>query len=129
MKLMPLIPAIACIAVLAPPLSVHAETPNNEEAGRTPGHAGMRTCLPVRPEDATKNNNAWAVNFSFLVDVGGEIREAKLTSSSGDKALDRDALKAFQKCNFLSGHVPGPSADILDSGPLQMEAINRKWTI
>lgn len=88
-------------------MPAQAAARDNGEAELIPGHADMRTCLPVRPDDAAKNNTAWAVDFSFLVDVGGEIREAKLTRSSGDKALDRDALKAFQKCTFYPAQLHG----------------------
>jgi protein TonB len=45
--------------------------------------------------------------MSFLIDVDGQVSEAKVKTSSGHSRLDDAALAAISKCRFKPGTSDG----------------------
>ncbi len=64
-------------------------------AGRTPG--------PSYPADARRNGQAGTVVIQFTVNTAGDVRDAKIYTSSNWPLLDREALRTVLSWKFPPG--------------------------
>jgi len=89
--------------VAAPaPVVAAAPAPTPPPAGVTrgvsQGEAGCKR--PDYPRDALMNEEQGEVLISVYVNTTGKVQDAKVKKSSGSRALDRAASKAFSLCTF-----------------------------
>lgn len=67
-----------------------------------------RSCPPpVYPAESLQNEEQGTVGLSFLIDVKGNVAEARIDSSSGHSRLDVAARDMLTKCHFKPGTVGG----------------------
>ncbi|MFX1823134.1 energy transducer TonB [Acinetobacter sp. NEB149] len=86
-------PAAVVAAAPAP-----APPPAGVTRGVTQGEAGCKR--PDYPRDALMNEEQGEVLISVYVNTTGKVQDAKVKKSSGSRALDRAASKAFSLCTF-----------------------------
>lgn len=84
-------PVVAAAPAPAPP-------PSGVTRGVTQGEAGCKR--PDYPRDALMNEEQGEVMISVYVNTTGKVQDAKVKKSSGSRALDRAASKAFSLCTF-----------------------------
>lgn len=84
-------PVVAAAPAPAPP-------PAGVTRGVTQGEAGCKR--PDYPRDALMNEEQGEVLISVYVNTSGKVQDAKVKKSSGSRALDRAASKAFSLCTF-----------------------------
>lgn len=84
-------PVVAAAPAPAPP-------PAGVTRGVTQGEAGCKR--PDYPRDALMNEEQGEVLISVYVNTAGKVQDAKVKKSSGSRALDRAASKAFSLCTF-----------------------------
>lgn len=84
-------PVVAAAPAPAPP-------PAGVTRGVTQGEAGCKR--PDYPRDALMNEEQGEVLISVYVNTTGKVQDAKVKKSSGSRALDRAASKAFSLCTF-----------------------------
>lgn len=84
-------PVVAAAPAPAPP-------PAGVTRGVTQGEAGCKR--PDYPRDALMNEEQGQVLISVYVNTAGKVQDAKVKKSSGSRALDRAASKAFSLCTF-----------------------------
>lgn len=94
-------PSPSPIAAPAPVVAA-APAPTPPPAGVTrgvsQGEAGCKR--PDYPRDALMNEEQGEVLISVYVNTTGKVQDAKVKKSSGSRALDRAASKAFSLCTF-----------------------------
>lgn len=86
-------PASVVAAAPAP-----APPPAGVTRGVSQGEAGCKR--PDYPRDALMNEEQGEVLISVYVNTSGKVQDAKVKKSSGSRALDRAASKAFSLCTF-----------------------------
>ena len=84
-------PVVAAAPAPAPP-------PAGVTRGVSQGEAGCKR--PDYPRDALMNEEQGEVLISVYVNTTGKVQDAKVKKSSGSRALDRAASKAFSLCTF-----------------------------
>ena len=84
-------PVVAAAPAPAPP-------PAGVTRGVSQGEAGCKR--PDYPRDALMNEEQGEVLISVYVNTTGKVQDAKVKKSSGRRALDRAASKAFSLCTF-----------------------------
>ena len=84
-------PVVAAAPAPAPP-------PAGVTRGVSQGEAGCKR--PDYPRDALMNEEQGEVLISVYVNTTGKVQDAKVKKSSGSRALDRAASKAFCLCTF-----------------------------
>jgi len=84
-------PVVAAAPAPAPP-------PAGVTRGVSQGEAGCKR--PDYPRDALMNEEQGEVLISVYVNTTGKVQDAKVKKSSGSRALDRAAPKAFSLCTF-----------------------------
>ena len=84
-------PVVAAAPAPAPP-------PAGVTRGVSQGEAGCKR--PDYPRDALMNEEHGEVLISVYVNTTGKVQDAKVKKSSGSRALDRAASKAFSLCTF-----------------------------
>lgn len=84
-------PVVAAAPAPAPP-------PAGVTRGVSQGEAGCKR--PDYPRDALMNEEQGEVLISVYVNTTGKVQNAKVKKSSGSRALDRAASKAFSLCTF-----------------------------
>ena len=84
-------PVVAAAPAPAPP-------PAGVTRGVSQGEAGCKR--PDYPRDALMNEEQGEVLISVYVNTAGKVQDAKVKKSSGSRALDRAASKAFSLCTF-----------------------------
>lgn len=84
-------PVVAAAPAPAPP-------PVGVTRGVSQGEAGCKR--PDYPRDALMNEEQGEVLISVYVNTTGKVQDAKVKKSSGSRALDRAASKAFSLCTF-----------------------------
>ena len=84
-------PVVAAAPASAPP-------PAGVTRGVSQGEAGCKR--PDYPRDALMNEEQGEVLISVYVNTTGKVQDAKVKKSSGSRALDRAASKAFSLCTF-----------------------------
>ncbi|WP_180087416.1 energy transducer TonB [Acinetobacter sp. YH12226] len=84
-------PVVAAAPAPAPP-------PTGVTRGVSQGEAGCKR--PDYPRDALMNEEQGEVLISVYVNTTGKVQDAKVKKSSGSRALDRAASKAFSLCTF-----------------------------
>ena len=84
-------PVVAAAPAPAPP-------PAGVTRGVSQGEAGCKR--PDYPRDALMNEEQGEVMISVYVNTTGKVQDAKVKKSSGSRALDRAASKAFSLCTF-----------------------------
>ena len=84
-------PVVAAAPAPAPP-------PAGVTRGVSQGEAGCKR--PDYPRDALMNEEQGEVLISVYVNTSGKVQDAKVKKSSGSRALDRAASKAFSLCTF-----------------------------
>lgn len=84
-------PVVAAAPAPAPP-------PAGVTRGISQGEAGCKR--PDYPRDALMNEEQGEVLISVYVNTTGKVQDAKVKKSSGSRALDRAASKAFSLCTF-----------------------------
>ncbi|MBD8009882.1 MULTISPECIES: energy transducer TonB [Acinetobacter] len=85
-------PVVAAAPAPAPP------QPSGVTRGVSQGEAGCKR--PDYPRDALMNEEQGEVLISVYVNTAGKVQDAKVKKSSGSRALDRAASKAFSLCTF-----------------------------
>lgn len=94
-------PSPSPVAALAPVVAAApapAPPPAGVTRGVTQGEAGCKR--PDYPRDALMNEEQGEVLISVYVNTTGKVQDAKVKKSSGSRALDRAASKAFSLCTF-----------------------------
>ncbi|MCO8082613.1 energy transducer TonB [Acinetobacter lwoffii] len=84
-------PVVAAAPAPAPP-------PAGVTRGVSQGEAGCKR--PDYPRDALMNEEQGEVLISVYINTTGKVQDAKVKKSSGSRALDRAASKAFSLCTF-----------------------------
>ncbi len=84
-------PVVAAAPAPAPP-------PAGVTRGVSQGEAGCKR--PDYPRDALMNEEQGEVLISVYVNTTGKVQDVKVKKSSGSRALDRAASKAFSLCTF-----------------------------
>lgn len=94
-------PSPSPVAALAPVVAAApapAPPPAGVTRGVTQGEVGCKR--PDYPRDALMNEEQGEVLISVYVNTTGKVQDAKVKKSSGSRALDRAASKAFSLCTF-----------------------------
>jgi len=91
-------PVVAAAPAPAPP-------PAGVTRGVSQGEAGCKR--PDYPRDALMNEEQGEVLISVYVNTTGKVQDAKVKKSSGSRALDRAASKAFSLCTFKPAMTNG----------------------
>ena len=100
----PPLPARALRAALPeiprPPAAIRRLDPGNAVAARL---AAGRTPGPSYPADARRSGQAGTVVVQFTVDASGDVRDAKIYTSSNWPLLDNEALRTVRSWKFPPG--------------------------
>ncbi|BCX72681.1 TonB family protein [Acinetobacter bereziniae] len=88
-------------------------TPKSKPAGETRGVSrGEAGCKkPDYPRESLQSEEQGEILISVFVGADGKVKEAKVKKSSGSKALDRAASKAFSLCTFKPALKNGEPQD------------------
>jgi bla regulator protein BlaR1 len=83
-----------CLAVLL------AATAMNASAQRPQAQPQQPCEKPVMPPEAVEGRWSGSSTIFLLVGADGTVKDAKVTRSSGHRALDKAAQAAFSRCRF-----------------------------
>lgn len=96
---------IFALLLLSVAITAHAA---DAPVAKTPATANFRTCdKPAWPRDTLYDGELGAVIIGFLVGEDGKVIDTVIRSSSGVPALDRAALSAIKRCQFIPAAIGG----------------------
>ncbi|QOY92916.1 M56 family metallopeptidase [Massilia sp. UMI-21] len=88
-----------------------------------PAIANFETCKrPHYPAESLKQHHTGTVSLGFLVAKNGEVKNTKITNSSGHVALDEAARTALAKCTFKPATTKGKPVEA-------WTAVQYVWTL
>ncbi|MCD2519517.1 M56 family metallopeptidase [Massilia sp. G4R7] len=101
----------------------HGATGGGASRQNTEAVADFSSCKrPEYPEESVKQNHTGTVSLGFLVDARGNVKETRISRSSGHRALDSSAREALAKCSFKPATIKGK--------PVQSwAAVQYVWTL
>jgi D-alanyl-D-alanine endopeptidase (penicillin-binding protein 7) len=91
---------VAC-AALAARAQVVPDTP----AAQALAFDVANCARPQWPEASLRNEEEGVVEATFLIGTDGQVKDARITKSTGFRDLDRAVLKAFRTCRTTSAPV------------------------
>lgn len=79
------------------------------KAAEQPFKADMagNCAVPTYPAASARNGDTGTVGLALLIDPKGHVADAKVTSSSGFRELDRAAMAALSQCSFKPATTNG----------------------
>ncbi len=98
----PPIPGPKVIAEVAPPPVAKVVEPKVFRAAQTGNCA-----LPNYPAQSARNGDEGVVGLDLLIAPDGRVTDAKVTSTSGHRELDRAAIAALSLCSFKPATANG----------------------
>lgn len=79
-----------------------AGEPKKKTRASSPAYTDFSTCdKPAWPANALRDEREGTTTLRFLVGPDGKIENAKIGVSSGSNDLDKAALEALGKCQFI----------------------------
>lgn len=99
----------AAIPVLGLLAACGSPNPGNDSAiPDRPAIAQFSSCAkPEYPAEDIKANHMGTVTIGFLVSTSGQVRDSRITRSSGYPSLDEAARSAIAKCTFTPATAKG----------------------
>jgi TonB family protein len=90
-----------CLTALLAALAMNAEAQTAVSPASMAKPDMQQACeKPVYPPEAVEGRWSGTSTIFLLVGEDGTVKDAKVTKSSGYRALDRAALAAFSRCRF-----------------------------
>lgn len=80
-------------------------------AVEVPATPDTRNCKADYPRAALANEEQGTVSMALLVSAGGEVKDSRISKSSGYRSLDNAALRKLAACKFAPGSKDGAPAD------------------
>jgi protein TonB len=90
-----------CLTALLAALAMNAAAQSAAPTGSPSAPELQQACeKPAYPPEAAQGRWSGTTTIFLLVGDDGRVKDAKVTKSSGYRALDRAALTAFSRCHF-----------------------------
>lgn len=111
------------LAAMSAAVFAHAAPATQAAEPEKPAIANFESCKrPEYPADSIKQQHTGTVSLGFLVGKSGQVKDSKVTKSSGHVALDEAAHTALTKCRFKPATTKGKPVEA-------WTAVQYVWTL
>lgn len=115
--------AIPVLGLLIGAASLAHAAPTRPAKGDTAAIANFDTCeRPEYPAESIKMKHTGTVTLTFLVAKNGKVKDSKVKTSSGHRALDDAARVALTRCSFKPATAKGKPVE-------DWTAVQYVWTL